>query len=88
MQLIILKDFFACKNHNVLVIGRERNVAQDEARSGVAELLKRDAFLLFVVPDNNCVICGTGNAGQSHELLFFVVFAEVNRNELSGIIFG
>jgi hypothetical protein len=88
MQLVILKDVFACENQNVLVVGRERDVAQYEAWCGVAELLKRDAFLLFVVPDNNCVICGAGNAGQSHELLFFVVLAEVNRNELSGIILG
>jgi len=61
-------------------------VAQNEARSGVTALLKRDAFLLFVVPHNYCVVYGIGHACQRHELLFIFVLAEVNRDEFSGIV--
>jgi len=87
IQLVVLKHVFACENHYVLVVRRKRDVAQNEARSGVTELLKRDAFLFFVVPHNYCVVYGVGHACQRHELLFIVVLAEVNRDEFRGIVF-
>jgi len=63
-------------------------MAQDKAGSGITELLKRDAFLLFVVPHNYCIVSAVGHTCQRHELLFLVILAEVNTDEFSGVVVG